>query len=270
MTYDPYALTIHIDGSTYDNPGGSGGIAGIVEFPDKLNREPEQIFIIGFDSTTNNRMELTACIQALMWARDNWMQFQPGRVLVISDSRYVCDNLPYARNTWKTNEWCNSDGRPVENADLWKLLLSLLTKIGVRTEIEWKKGKSTPVQVEVDKQAKGVAKAAPRRKDRGFVQAKIARTKLPGISADLFPAQGQEEVIRIYKKDGNYSKKLSQARIRFEVFSVEKNTYVSKNYAYTSLEIESKLHRSHLYRVQFNTNPKYPIIEAVLGEFVTD
>lgn len=269
MSYDPHALTIHIDGSAYHNPGGSGGIAGIVEFPDKLKREPEEIFQIGFDSTSNNRMELSACIEALSWARDNFVRYQPGRILIVTDSIYVCENLREAQNTWKSNEWCNSEGRPIENSDLWKLLLSLLTKIGIRVDIEWKKGKTTPIQREVDHLAKSASRAVPERKDRGFVHGKIARTKMSGIAAELFPARGQEAVIRIYKKDGFYSKKIRQARIRFEVFSTDTRTYVSKNYAYATLEMESALHRSHHYRVKFNANPAYPIIEAVLEHMET-
>jgi ribonuclease HI len=48
MQPDPHALKLYVDGSALKNPGGPGGIAGIAEFPDRMNR------------TTNNRMELLA------------------------------------------------------------------------------------------------------------------------------------------------------------------------------------------------------------------
>ncbi len=44
MLFDPHALKIYVDGSALENPGGPGGLAGIVEFPEDLNRENEVIF----------------------------------------------------------------------------------------------------------------------------------------------------------------------------------------------------------------------------------
>src|SRR5436309_2800173 len=44
LMHDPNALKIYIDGSAYRNPGHEGGLAGVAEFPDSLNREPEVIF----------------------------------------------------------------------------------------------------------------------------------------------------------------------------------------------------------------------------------
>jgi len=62
---DLNALTIYIEGSAFKNPGHVGGIAAIVEYPDFLNRKHESIFSIGYTKTTNNRMELLACIKSI-------------------------------------------------------------------------------------------------------------------------------------------------------------------------------------------------------------
>jgi ribonuclease HI len=166
MTYDPYALTIHIDGSALDNPGGEGGIAGIVVFPEKLNLASETIFELGFTSSTNNRMELLACINALEWVRLNASTYAPARVVIITDSQYIHENQWNAL-FWRRSRWCNKDGRPVENPDLWKKFLAMKSKTGIRTDLEWQKGKSTLIQKEVDKEAKQSARNAMRIKDRG-------------------------------------------------------------------------------------------------------
>jgi ribonuclease HI len=266
MANDPHALTIHIDGSALDNPGGHGGIAGIVEYPEKLQKEPDTIFEIGFDASTNNRMELLACIKALEWVRYKAQQFSPARVVIVTDSTYVCENIGNVPH-WKSNRWCNREGRPVDNPDLWKALLSAKLRTGIRTDIEWRKGKKMPIQKEVDTKAKHSAKGIKRIHDNGYRAGKIARTKLPGLAAAMFPAAGQQEIIRVYRKGAGY--RTGDSKIYFEVFSEAEQRYVSKHFAYTSVDNEIELHRHHHYRVQFNDNPKYPIIVAVLEEVKT-
>lgn len=265
MSYDPYALKIYIDGSAYNNPGGEGGIASIVEYPDDMNRDPELIFAKGFTETTNQRMELRACIEALKWARANAKPIGCPRVIIISDSQYVCENHRSAFY-WKKNKWRNKDGRPVENPDLWDKLLAEKLRVGVRTDLEWGKGKSTEIGKLVDKAAKRSAKGFDKIQDRGFHSGKISRTKLPGEVAVLYPACGQIEIIRIYRKDLIYRSKQVEYKILFEVLSEKDGTYSSKNFAYTSSENEGKLHRSHAYRVEFNGTPRYPIIIVVIEE----
>ena len=143
MFYDSNALKIYVDGSALKNPGGPGGIAGIAEFPENLNRDNEVIFEEGYIETTNNRMELRACIGAFEHARQFAAPLGHPRIIVISDSQYVNDNLhraPY----WKKNGWKNADGKPVENADLWNELLLLRPKVKTSTEIRWVKGSPRP------------------------------------------------------------------------------------------------------------------------------
>jgi ribonuclease HI len=69
MLFDPYALQVFIDGSALKNPGGPGGIAAVVQYPDSWNLQDECIFEVGYVSTTNNRMELLALITALEYLR---------------------------------------------------------------------------------------------------------------------------------------------------------------------------------------------------------
>jgi len=67
--YDYNALKIYTDGSAIPNPG-NGGIGIIIEFPDSSNSDNLEISE-GYAHTTNNRMELIACITAIQWLREN-------------------------------------------------------------------------------------------------------------------------------------------------------------------------------------------------------
>jgi ribonuclease HI len=129
--HDPYALKIYIDGSAYRNPGHEGGLAGIAEFPDGLNRDPEIIFEESYDRTTNNRMELRACIRAFKYIRENAKPLNISRAIILTDSQYVIENHKYAP-FWRKNGWRNRHNRPVENKELCREVLSLRSKAPVR------------------------------------------------------------------------------------------------------------------------------------------
>ena len=53
------------------------------------------------------------------------------------------------------------------------------------------------------------------------------------------------------------------------MYSEKEKGYICKAFAYASPDIEDQLHRSHSYRVKFNNNPRYPIIESIINEVKT-
>lgn len=78
----------------------------------------------GERNTTNQRMELTACIKALGLLKSNKYP-----VKVFSDSAYLINCMTQKwYEKWEVNGWKNSKKQPVENSDLWKLVLELTTK----------------------------------------------------------------------------------------------------------------------------------------------
>jgi hypothetical protein len=103
-------------------------------------------------------------------------------------------------------------------------------------------------------------------KDSGYRSGKVSRTKISGGSASMFLARGQEEIIRIYRKEFKFRGTRKEAKIFFDLFSKSTRSYVSKEFAYTTLEKEDELHRGHAYRVKFGNNPKYPIIQKMVRE----
>jgi ribonuclease HI len=78
-------------------------------------------------NTTNQRMELTACIRALEAVTSNGHT-----IYVHTDSAYLvnCINKKWYIN-WQRNGWLNANKKPVENRDLWEQLLLLLSKYEV-------------------------------------------------------------------------------------------------------------------------------------------
>jgi ribonuclease HI len=154
MTLDPHALKIYIDGSSFKNPGGASGFAGRAEYPEDWNRIGETLFTVGYESSTNNRMELLACVTAMEHVRDNVTGVQ--RVQIVTDSRYVYDNIPRVED-WRRNSWKNQSGRPIENADLWQRFLSVRRKLRIRTDFVWLKGKKSPALKAIDSAAKSAA-----------------------------------------------------------------------------------------------------------------
>jgi ribonuclease HI len=258
---DPHALKLYIDGNCYKNPGGAGAIACAAQFPESWNRDDEIIFNEGFYETTNNRMELCACIRALEYVAEKGRALAVQRVLIVTDSLYVYDNHNRVA-AWRANKWLNFAGRPIENSDLWKRFLSARQNVRVRTELIWKKGKKSPILKLVDRAAKNAGKS-PQSFDRGFRGGKVAKSKVTGGSSSMYVANGQNETIRIYRS-GMIRK--TAHKITFDLFDKVAGSYIEKCHAYVCADIAGQLHRQHCYRVRFNRDPRHPMIEALIEE----
>ena len=106
-------VTIYTDGACRGNPG-PGGWGVLLRIKDK-----EKELWGGETPTTNNRMELTAVIEALGALK------RPVKVHVHTDSQYVIKGISEWIFGWKKNGWKTSDKKPVKNADLWQKLDTL-------------------------------------------------------------------------------------------------------------------------------------------------
>jgi len=221
MPLDPRAIHIFTDGSCKKNPGGPGGAAAFVEYPEHLNLPTEQIVDFGCPETTNNRMELIACIEALEWLRKNRPCRSVTRAELITDSTYVRDGLSLAL-AWQSNGWCNIHGEEKQNIDLWKQLLAARSKAGMPVTFKWQLGKSTPILKLVDKAAKAAAERGGIDRDTGFKRGKVSPSKVKG-AAKIFPAQGQTAVIRVYRKNAS----LKDNQIRFDLLDEITNESVA-------------------------------------------
>jgi len=109
---EPRGQAIHIftDGACKGNPG-PGGWGALLRF----NGEERELFG-GEAATTNNRMELTAVIEALGALK------RPCQVVLHTDSQYVQKGITEWINGWKARGWRTAAKEPVKNADLWRKL----------------------------------------------------------------------------------------------------------------------------------------------------
>ncbi len=107
-------VIIYTDGACIKNPG-PGGYGTVLLYGGKR----KELFA-GFKFTTNNRMELSACIAGLKALK------HPCSVILFSDSRYVVNGMKkgWARR-WQRKGWMRSKEKAAENADLWAQLLEL-------------------------------------------------------------------------------------------------------------------------------------------------
>lgn len=115
-------VEIYTDGACSGNPG-PGGWGAILIY------NGAEKAISGFETaTTNQRMELTAAIEALKALK------YPCSIKLYSDSAYLINAFrQHWIDNWLAKGWLNSQKKPVENQDLWKQLI----KLADNHQIEW-------------------------------------------------------------------------------------------------------------------------------------
>ena len=133
-------VEIYTDGACRGNPGpgGWGALLSTGEHEKELSGAEPQ--------TTNNRMELTAVIQALEALK------RPTEARIYTDSEYVRRGITEWVKNWKARGWKTADRKPVKNQDLWERLDALAA--GHKIEWRWVKGHSgVPGNERVDRLA---------------------------------------------------------------------------------------------------------------------
>ena len=130
MTVDvrPGDVVIYTDGACKGNPGPGGWGALLIA------GEHRKELHGGEPATTNNRMELTAAIEALAALK------RECRVHLYTDSQYVRLGITEWLPQWKRRGWKTADRKPVKNADLWELLDAQIQRHDVHWH--WVKGHS--------------------------------------------------------------------------------------------------------------------------------
>ena len=120
-------VVIFTDGACHGNPG-PGGWGAVLRFG-----EHEKQILGGERSTTNNRMELTAAIEALAIITVTGSQVQ-----LWTDSQYVRSGITSWISGWKRKGWKTAAGQPVKNEDLWRRLDAAAAQFTV--DWRWVKG----------------------------------------------------------------------------------------------------------------------------------
>jgi len=123
-------VQIYTDGACKGNPGPGGWGAWL-----KSGATEKELFG-GELATTNNRMELTAVIEALAALK------RPCKVILYLDSQYVRQGITEWIRGWKAKGWRTSTKQPVKNVELWQRLDKLVSEGGHQIEWRWVKGHS--------------------------------------------------------------------------------------------------------------------------------
>ncbi|MDO9400687.1 MAG: ribonuclease HI [Polaromonas sp.] len=123
-----HPVVIYTDGACKGNPG-PGGWGVLLTTAGNV----KELFG-GEMSTTNNRMEMTAVIEALAALK------RPCRVTLHVDSQYVLKGMTEWIAGWKARGWRTAAKQPVKNVDLWQKLDALVTGSGHKIEWIWVRG----------------------------------------------------------------------------------------------------------------------------------
>jgi len=119
-------VTIYTDGACSGNPG-PGGWAALLRYEAAPGRVAERVLTGAEAHTTNNRMELTAVVEALAALT------APCVALVHTDSAYVANAFNEGWiDGWRRRGWTTADKKPVKNRDLWERLLAERARHRVR------------------------------------------------------------------------------------------------------------------------------------------
>lgn len=111
-------VIIYTDGAC-SMPSMKGGWGAVLKFGDTIKE------ISGFaKETTNNQMELTACIEALSAIKKDGFEID-----IHTDSQYVKNGITEWIFNWKKNGWKTAGRKPVKNAELWVRLDELNFKL---------------------------------------------------------------------------------------------------------------------------------------------
>lgn len=122
MPTPPASVEVYTDGACSGNPG-PGGWGAVLLY----GRHEKELYGGQREPTTNNRMELTAAIEALEHLT------RPSVVRLHTDSTYVRSGIMSWLAGWQRNGWRTADRKPVKNADLWQRLAAAVA----RHEVEW-------------------------------------------------------------------------------------------------------------------------------------
>lgn len=251
-------LIVYTDGSCYSKPRRGGAAFLFITTTETGEDSVEEFELSGYRGSSNNQMELYACVAALrQLLKDDWHN-RARKIVLRTDSMYIVESHKLALYQWSKAKWRNREGRPVEHAALWKELIRLLVKCRGRVSFQWVKGHAKDsYNKSADKLAKKSAKGVLN-KPLSVVTLRKKRSPL-SVQRGSVAMRGQTEVIRIITDQLLRQKEF---KYRYEIVNRESPDYPKVDIAYSKHDLRA----GHEYRVVFNANPRYPQIESVLGE----
>lgn len=259
MTHEN-AINVFTDGSSFSKPRRGGMGLRLVTIGEDGHEICEEVELVGHEGATNNQMELLACIKGVEAAAAHPQIGQVRRIYVFTDSMYVVENMKLAMFQWPKTRWCNANGRPIDNAELWKKLVHGIKKAPRPVIFEWIKGHSKNLHNRaVDKLAKRSAKGAllpP-------LQVASVRRKLSSRSVEPGSVQIAGQCLKIRIVTDTYLRTQRLYKYKYEVLpNGPSSGLVDLIYS------KECLRAGHHYEVRLNDDSKNPRIVEVLNELV--
>lgn len=124
-------IEIYTDGSCLKNPGGRGTCAYVIIENNKLLHQKAY----RKDSTTNNRMEISAILMSMLFIKEKGLI---GRITIYSDSQYAVKGITEWMHGWKKKNW-RKKGEDIPNRDLWEKVYEAYSAVGEVT-VKWVRG----------------------------------------------------------------------------------------------------------------------------------
>lgn len=117
-------IIIFTDGASSGNPG-PGGWGAIVSYNNRVTELGG-----GEERTTNNRMELQAVVESILFVIEHGLSSQP--ITLYTDSSYVANGITSWIKGWQRRNWTNQMGQPIANVDIWKKLAQILGDVHLK------------------------------------------------------------------------------------------------------------------------------------------
>ena len=265
VSTDELAVNVFTDGSSFSNPRRGGiGYRFVTIDPETGQESWIDSNAQGYEQGTNQQMELMACVLALreLGGRRSPLDVSAfARVIVHTDSTYVAQNIERARKYWRRDGWMTRDGNPVENAELWKMLVKAEAQLSPLPKYRWGKGhsKTNPHNKAVD----ALAKASARGPLLPPLAISSVRRKTTANKTELgsIRPEGQRIKLRI----------ISTRFLRVQRIHLYKCQVVSSDDPYVDCvdnlySDDVDLRAGHVYDVRLNDEPDRPRIVECYGE----
>lgn len=258
------ALNIYTDGSMYSSPRAGGiGIVFVI-----INAAGEAQIIKefdrpGFQQSTNQEMELEACVVALEEALDDPELSQYYEIEIWTDSQYVESNQNNLKFVWPKTQWKGRAGRPILHVPQWKRLLRLLQRAHrerKRVHFNWVKGhKKNPYNKAADKAAKRSAKN-PLNPPKSVVS---VRRKQTSRTTEIGSIKMKEQVLDVRIVTAQFLGSPHKLwKYKYEVLSQESEFHGHLDEIFSEHYLRDGRH----YTVRVNDNTANPRIVEVLSE----
>lgn len=258
-------VVIYTDGSQKPKPR-RGGIGIVLCWTNDDGHEEEHWESPpGYLAVTIPQMELKAVIEGLKLLLRRPPIVPPHlyrKVRIYADANYVVENFERAKFLWSKNRWRNRDGAPIENGDLWRELLKVEKKLGLRIEVLKVQAHSkNPHNQKADQLAKASAALAQR---PALVPGKIRRKMgSQRLRKGTVPFEGQELTIHIHKGERMRPQNVNQ----FE-FTVRTPGPLFEAAALATGGSSIDIREGYTYRVRLNDDDRNPEIAEVIMKLI--